>query len=362
VRFHQGTSEVLGRVALSSLVPDAERGAVDPPVAAEMPPGRSAYGRLRLEAPVVVTRGDRFILRAYSPPFTIGGGSVLDPQPPRGGIRTAAGRARFFDLDAATVADPRTADERAVSLLVREAASTGLPLTALTSRLGLRDTDSGTSARLERAGLITRIGSALVPVQLLADLAKSVLALVGEYHRASPLVDGIPREEVRERLFAHASPGVFDRVIDGLVSAGRITARERLALSGHRVAVEGADAAASERIVERYRDAGLKPPETAEVAATLGISAELVAKIVTLLVRQRTLLRVDTLVFHEEALLRLKADVRSHTPAPSGAPATIDVAGFKERYGVTRKFAIPLLEYLDRERVTRRVGDSRVVI
>jgi len=72
--------------------------------------------------------------------------------------------------------------------------------------------------------------------------------------------------------------------------------------------------------------------------------------------------RVDTLVFHEAALLQLKEDVRSRTSAPSGAPATIDVSAFKERYGVTRKFAIPLLEYLDRERVTRRVGDSRVVI
>jgi len=362
VRFHQGTSEVLGRVALSSLVADAERGASDPAVAAEVPPGRSAYGRVRLEAPVVVTRGDRFIIRAYSPPFTIGGGVVLDPQPPRGGIRTAAGRDRFLELDAGTVADPRIADERAVSLLVREAASAGVPLTALTSRLGLRDIERGPSARLEHAGLLTRIGSAFVAVPVLAGLAESVLALVGEFHRAHPLIDGIPREEVRERLFAHASPGVFDRVIDGLATAGRITARDRLALATHRVEVEGADVVARERIIARYRDAGLKPPVTDEVAAALGLGAEIVEKIVSLLVRQRTLVRVDTLVFHEEALLQLKADVRSRTSAPSGAPATIDVAAFKERYGVTRKFAIPLLEYLDRERVTRRVGDSRVVI
>jgi selenocysteine-specific elongation factor len=301
-------------------------------------------------------------MRAYSPPFTIGGGIVLDPKPPRGGIRTAAGRDRFLELDAGTVANPGIPDERAVLLLVREAASAGLPLTALTSRLGLRDIERGPSARLEHAGLITRIGSVFLAVPLLTGLAESVLALLDEYHRATPLMEGIPREEVRERLFARASPGVFDCVIDGLVTAGRITARDRLALATHRVEMEGADVVARERIVARYRDAGLKPPDTAEVAAALGLSAEIVAKIVSLLVRQRTLVRVDTLVFHEAALLQLKEDVRSRPSTLSGGPVTIDVSAFKERYGVTRKFAIPLLEYLDRERVTRRVGDSRVVI
>jgi selenocysteine-specific elongation factor len=151
-------------------------------------------------------------------------------------------------------------------------------------------------------------------------------------------------------------------VIDGLVTAGRITARDRLALATHRVEVEGADVISRERIVARYREAGLRPPDAADVAATLGLSAETVAKIVSLLVRQRTLVRVDTLVFHEEALVQLKQDVRGRASSPSAGPVTIDVSAFKERYGVTRKFAIPLLEYLDRERVTRRVGDRRVVI
>ncbi len=362
VRFHQGTSEVLGRVALSSLVADDSRGTDAPAVAAEVPPGRFAYVRVRLEAPVVVTRGDRFIMRGYSPPLTIGGGEVLDPQPPRGGIRTAAGRDRFRELDSATAADPGTADERAVLLLVREAASAGLPLTALTSRLGLADETHPPSARLEDAGRITRIGSVLIDAALLDSLAESVFAIAGEHHRAFPLIEGIPREEVRERVCAHAAPGVFERVIDDLVSAGRITARDRLALVTHRAEVDGADAIARERIVARYRDGGLKPPDSGEVAAALGLGVDVVNTIVALLVRQRTLLRVDTLVFHEAALRQLKDDVRSLQPERPGGPVMIDVAGFKERYGMTRKFAIPLLEYLDRERVTRRVGDARVVI
>jgi selenocysteine-specific elongation factor len=81
---------------------------------------------------------------------------------------------------------------------------------------------------------------------------------------------------------------------------------------------------------------------------------------VTLLVRQKTLVRVEDLLFHADALARLKSEIASLKSA--GAPARVDVAAFKERYGVSRKFAIPLLEYLDRERVTRRVGDSRIVV
>ena len=87
----------------------------------------------------------------------------------------------------------------------------------------------------------------------------------------------------------------------------------------------------------------------------------MIDRVMKLLQRQKVLVRVDTLVFHEEALKKLKRDVAALKTA-AGAAATIDVATFKERFGVTRKFAIPLLEYLDRERVTRRVGDARVVL
>ncbi len=80
-----------------------------------------------------------------------------------------------------------------------------------------------------------------------------------------------------------------------------------------------------------------------------------------LLQRQKTLVKVDVLLFHDEALKQLKAEVAA-LKSSAGAAATIDVAAFKERFGVSRKFAIPLLEYLDRERVTRRVGESRIVL
>ena len=362
VRFHQGTSETLGRIALSSVV-SAGADVPDTPVAVDVPPGESAYVRLRLETPVVVTRGDRVIIRAYSPPDTIGGGVVLDPHPPRGGIRTEGARARFRELDPATAPDPDSAAERALLLMASEAAGAGVPVAALSSRLGLSGPGAARAVEtLERSGRLTVVGASLVGASPLAALADRLVQIAGEYHRAFPLEAGIPREEARERLFSRAAPGVFEHVLDRLVHARLVTATDRIALAAHRVDDGSANAAARDAILRQYLDAGLRPPDQASLAGPLGLTAPAVTAMVALLVRQRALVRVETLVFHEAALRRLKDDLRALKAASPGATVTLDVAAFKERYGVTRKYAIPLLEYLDRERVTRRVGESRVVI
>jgi len=117
---------------------------------------------------VVVTRGDRFIVRAYSPPDTVGGGLVLDPLPPRGGIRTTPGRARFSELDPSTSADPARATERAALLLAAEAGHAGLPRAALTARLGLLTNDArGPVEQLRERGALVAVGTFLVaPSQL----------------------------------------------------------------------------------------------------------------------------------------------------------------------------------------------------
>ena len=109
-----------------------------------------------------------------------------------------------------------------------------------------------------------------------------------------------------------------------------------------------------------FREAGLKPPEPATLASVAGVPVDVADRVLKLLQRQKVLVKVDALVFHDEALKRLKQEVGGLKT--QGASARLDVAAFKERFGVSRKFAIPLLEYLDRERVTRRVGDTRVII
>jgi len=121
------------------------------------------------------------------------------------------------------------------------------------------------------------------------------------------------------------------------------------------------EAKARNAIETAFRAAGLKPPDIPSVVAEAGVSAAVVDRIVKLLQREKVLVRLDTLLFHDTALKDLKAEVGA-LKASAGGDARIDVATFKERFGVTRKFAIPLLEYLDRERLTRRVGDSRVIL
>ena len=109
-----------------------------------------------------------------------------------------------------------------------------------------------------------------------------------------------------------------------------------------------------------FRDAGLRPPDAQSLAPTIGVAPAVADRMVKLLQRQRVLVKVDELLFHEEALKQLKSDVTALKV--QGADARIDVATFKERFGITRKYAIPLLGYLDRERVTRRMGDTRIVL
>jgi selenocysteine-specific elongation factor len=170
----------------------------------------------------------------------------------------------------------------------------------------------------------------------------------------------MPREEARDRIVGRAAPQVFDFIVDALVAQGKVLARDRLALAGHRISLSPEESRALSALEQVYRQAGLAPPDLKSAAAGAGLDAAVAERVGRLLIRQKALVKVDDLVFHAEALATLKAEVRALKSA--GAAARVDVAAFKERYGITRKYAIPLLEYLDRERITRRVGDSRIVL
>ena len=346
VRFHHGTSELIGRVALA-----ARRGTDD--VVGELPPGASAYARVRLESPAVLTRGDRFIVRAYSPSITVGGGAVLDPHPSRTGIRTAAGIARLRQLDGD--------EDAAVTTFVRDRGPAGLSQAALVSRAGLsRKAGGALVERLVRGGAVVVVEDLIVAAGVLEALASRLLSELQGHHRANPLSEGMSREEARERIFGKAAPAVFAHVIGRLTSTGQIAGRDRLALEGHQVSLSPEEARVRDRLVQAYREARLEPPDLSAAAAAAGTSRETAQRVLALLLRQKALVKVDTLVFHPEVLNALKQEVRELKH--SGGTAQVDVADFKEKYGVTRKYAIPLLEYLDRERVTRRVGDSRIVL
>jgi selenocysteine-specific elongation factor len=365
VRFHQGTSEVLGRVALASVLPGGqEEGSLPAGTspAAGISGGRSAYVRLRFEGPAVLARGDRFILRAYSPPTTIAGGSVLDPHPARGAIRTPSSLARLASLDAPDLS-AQEAVRRAVTTMVGERGAGGLPVAALVSRAGVDPAEVEVLlGDLARSGAVARVGQTLVPPPVLDALGRRVLQRLGDHHRSEPLSEGMPREELREREFARAGEGVFEHVLAGLQHSRRIAGRERVALASHRVSLSPDEEKARAACETAFRDAGLRPPDPKEVAAAHGVPPEVMVRIVQLLVRQKILVRLEAVYFHQSAIDRLKQDMRALKADAVDGGARIDVGTFKTRYDVSRKYAIPLLEYLDRERVTRRVGEGRVLI
>jgi len=337
VRFHQGTRELLGRISLP---------------AAGFKPGDTGFARLHLEAPAALVRGDRFILRACSPLTTIGGGIVLDPLPPRRGVRTAAAADRFSRL-------AEEQSEAAVTeLMIEEAGVNGLPVAEMGRRAGVRwNHDREVLAALD--GRAIQIGAILVSAQRLAAAEEGMLAAIAQHHADHPIAGGMPREELRARVFGKAPAAVFERALQRLVERGAVVARERIALPGSGTALTPEESHAREAMVEALRGSGLTPPDLGSLASQIAISRQVVDRIANLLVRQQEAVKVGDLLYDTAALARLKTDISALKQ--SGA-TTLDVAAFKDRYQLTRKYAIPLLEFLDRERVTRRVGEVRNIL
>jgi selenocysteine-specific elongation factor len=343
LHVHHGTSEVLGRVSIAG----ADR--------TEVAAGARALARLRLEAPAALTRGDRVILRSYSPPVTIGAATVLDPTPAARGIRSEAGVRRLSELRAVDAAG-------AYAAMVRDRGLRGVPLADGVARAGLAPSEVADVAKqLESDGSVVRVGDRLVSTSALTGASEAVVALVRAFHAEHPISEGVPREEARARVFRGVEPALFEAAMRRLVAARAIVDRERLALPSHKAALPGGEATVA-RVEQAYRESGLTPPDRSAIAEKAGVTADVAEAASAYLIRRKTLLKLDTLIVHREALEDLKRDMAGLKAAGAGAVVKIDVMQFKDRYGVTRKYAIPLLEFLDRERVTRRVGDARVLL
>ena len=359
---HAGTVELLGRVSLSGVIDNGQGGDAGEGQAGravEIPPGRRAHARIRLEAAMAATRGDRFILRAYSPSVTIAGGIVLDPAPSRGAIRTPAGRARFAAID---LRGGEGEDDRFVEQIVTERGAQGIERATLVGRAGLdparlaerRPTPdrwrpclaTGHAARARRRSSRRSRPACSTPCGPTTNSSRCRRGC-----RARKRARGCSRGRTRRcsSVSLRTSP-----------RRTRLAGTDRLALANRPSPLSDADRRAMADVEQAFERAGLVPPDGGGLAAALGLPAAQVERALTLLVRQKTLVRLDTLVFHASALERLKTEVRALKGSPAGQ--RLDVAAVKERYGISRKFAIPLLEYLDRERVTRRMGDARVVL
>ena len=321
--------------------------------AKELQPGKSELAQLRSVDPLVVTPGDRFIVRQFSPVITIGGGVVLDSCPFRLSEKEATDVATF--LNKFENADPT----EALALRIERRGTDGFTRGDAIKELGRAPVSIEEDVKtLRENGRILSAGELLVAKSAALNAAKELLASLEEFHKANPLVGGITKEALRERL-ALCEP-LFTFLITQLTAGKKIEVQgEQIRITGRGVTMSGEEERARKAIEQAFSSAGLKVPLLKDVLASLAIDRARSEKIMTLLLREGVLVKLaDELVFHRTALERLRhmvAAEKSKTPE-------IDVGRFKDLAGVTRKHAIPLLEYLDRERITRRVGDVREIL
>jgi selenocysteine-specific elongation factor len=315
----------------------------------QLRPGQQAYAQLRLAKPALLLPGDRCIVRQFSPVVTIGGGVVLDALP----VGKHPGQEAFLQAlgegHASTIVRARIARRGRHGVSIEQlVAETGLATQAI-ENLG---------NDLAEQGTIVRLGGRFVDSAAIEALKLFFQDTVGKFHQANPLVGGIGREELREQ--ARLSNEVHAAVLGALVREKKLeVAADLVRLPGRGVAMKDEEAESKKTIEDAFRSAGLKVPALKDVLAGLKVDKARAQKIVTLLLREKILVKpCEDLVFHRSALENL----RDLLAAEKRKSAKIDVARFKELAGVSRKYAIPLLEYLDREHVTRRVGDQRIIL
>ena len=366
VRLHLGTSEIGARVAIAATraagaADAAWRAAGLGEVAVAIPPGGHAFARLRLDEAVAATRGDRFVLRAYSPATTVGGGVVLDPEPLDRGLRRAHTLTRF----AAIGERSGLAVGRPPIAFLTDASARGITTGDVMRRAGVSRAEAGAALDAWSAdGRGVRAADRLFDAAAVTVAETALVTALTSAHRQEPGLAGVARETLRARLARDAAPGWFELVVGRLVARGLVTGSERLSLASHQATIEPGDASARRTVEDALRRAGLTPPDAAALATVTTLAPALVARAIGALVRERRLVRIGDLVFHPDPLGTLKVAVGRQAAAAreAGTTARLDVAAFKAQYGLTRKYAIPLLEWLDRERVTRRVGEGRIVL
>ena len=314
----------------------------------QLKPGDDAYAQLRFAEPMLLLPGDRFIVRQFSPVVTIGGGVVLDGSP-------ATRKQRVEDAIAFLKIMRDGSPAQVLAARVARRGATGLRLDDAPGEMNIRREAAMKLA--PPAGLVW-CNPVLVAPAAYAEAKADALQSLRKFHDANPLVAGMGREELRDRL--NLGPEVFYSVLGKLAEEKKLeVAGELVHLPGRGVVMKDEEAESKKIIEQAFASAGLKVPSLKEVLAGLKVDKIRAQKIVTLLLRDKVLIKIsEELVFHQSALL----DLRHRIAALKTSTPKIDVARFKEMTGVSRKYAIPLLEYLDRERVTRRVGDERVIL
>jgi selenocysteine-specific elongation factor len=343
VHFHAGTAETIAEVFFHD--------------AKELAPGGSAPVNLKLQDEILVLPGDRFIVRQFSPVVTIGGGMVLDPLARRPMLRDT-GRVEFLGT-----LEGGNHDE--ILAAMTERAVLGLGLEEIVARTAWMEKEIHDAVqKVSGSGRVKVVSSdplVLISGKLFDEVRKKILEKVEKFQKENPLLPGILREDLRSSLGRRVRAETFRAALEELTAQKKVDAPgELVKKAGSEITLQPEEAKAKEQIEAAFASAGLAVPSVKEVLAKLAVEPKRAEKLLQILLREKNLIRVSPeLIFHRQALAQLKEQLAGYKKAKGDK---ISVPVFKELTGITRKYAIPLLEYLDRERVTRRAGDERVIL
>jgi len=336
VRFHLGASEIIGRLLLLGA---GARG---------LRAGETALAQLRLEAPAVAARGDRFVIRSYSPSRTVGGGTVIEPVAER---RRRSAAARTQSLEAS---ETGSLESRVLEKLAAQAKPASVELVAQEAGESVAAVAAALDALVARGSAVSPAPGRWLADTRWGDAREQVAQAVAEYAEKHPARYGIAKGELKSALKSSLDPALFDLAFAALATDGSIEQRgERVRPGGHPWEPPDAALAQLEKLEKLLAAGGFQVPENPAWAAALGTGAAEAAGLGHFLGR---LVRVNAdLTYTAAQMARLEALLAGWF----AAHPTLSVADFRGLTGASRKFSVPLLEHCDRAGWTVRVGDER---
>jgi selenocysteine-specific elongation factor len=341
VRFHTGTAEHLATIVLLE--------------AEELQPGKETFAQIRLDQPIAALRGDRFVLRSYSPVQTIGGGTILHPLPSKhkGHDKREAAKALRILLDAD--------DPEIILWHIRHAAWSGISEEELRLRANVppKALEKALQQFISQKKVILydKDNRRLLHPETLELLKNTILENLTDYHARFPLKTGMAKEELSAQLPKPVDTRLYNYVLRQLADQNQVAQEmEWVRLASHKIDLTKDEEVIRQKIEKAYREAALQPPFFKEVTAKLPGAPRQHQDVIEWMLSQGILVKAkEDIFFHAAALnelqQRLVAFLKEH--------GEISTPQFKEMTRASRKYTIPLLEYFDAQKVTIRIGDVR---
>jgi selenocysteine-specific elongation factor len=340
VRFHTGTSEVLGNLILL----DRD----------ELSPGEDSVAQLRLDSAVTLVKDDRFVIRSYSPVYTIGGGKILNPIPLK--------HKRFkSDTVEALKQLGNQAPEAVIAFQIQASDFQGLSFAHLKVMTNLPDKqlDSTLQSLLSKKTLIQvdKENRTYIHHNCFKTLKNNFQSHLADYHSVHPLKPGMSKEELKTKFPLFLTSKLFNLTLNQMVKEQEIVQEENtVRLASHTVSLGSKQADVKNKILDTYLQSGLQPPYFKELSKSMDADPKRSKDILMHLVNEGAIIKVkEDLYFHAQTIEKLRKKLVEYLEARG----EINTPQFKEMTGVSRKYVIPLAEYFDAINVTLRVGDVR---